>query len=110
MENWKSKCLWINSTEDWWFDVLYNPNKDYEKFEEYINGVDNVIGNYKNTFNEIGDKTSELANETAEIENQLTDLQNKIETNVNTINKQMNNFDDELKFDIETIQYTDKKA
>ena len=26
-------------------DVLYNPNKDYEKFEEYINGVDNVIGN-----------------------------------------------------------------
>lgn len=91
-------------------DVLYNPNKDYDKFEEYINGVDNVIGNYKNTFNEIGDKTSELANETAELENQLTDLQNKIETNVNTINKQMDDFDDELKFDIETIQYTDKKA
>ena len=91
-------------------DVLYNPNKDYDKFEEYINGVDNVIGNYKNTFNEIGDKTSELANETAELENQLTDLQNKIETNVNTINKQMDDFDNELKFDIETIQYTDKKA
>lgn len=91
-------------------DVLYNPNKDYDKFEEYINGVDNVIGNYKNTFNEIGDKTSELAKETAELENQLTDLQNKIETNVNTINKQMDDFDDELKFDIETIQYTDKKA
>ncbi len=91
-------------------DVLYNPNKDYDKFEEYINGVDNVIGNYKDTFNEIGDKTSELANETAELENQLTDLQNKIETNVNTINKQMDDFDNELKFDIETIQYTDKKA
>lgn len=91
-------------------DVLYNPNKDYDKFEEYINGVDNVIGNYKNTFNEIGDKTSELTNETAELEKQLTDLQNKIETNVDTINKQMDDFDDEIKFDIETIQYTDKKA
>lgn len=91
-------------------DVLYNPNKDYDKFEEYINGVDNVIGNYKDTFNEIGDKTSELAHETTELENQLTDLQNKIETNVNTINKQMDDFDNELKFDIETIQYTDKKA
>ena len=91
-------------------DVLYNPNKDYDKFEEYINGVGNVIGNYKDTFNEIGDKTSELEHETAELENQLTDLQNKIETNVDTINKKMDDFDDEIKFDIETIQYTDKKA
>lgn len=116
----KGDILAINDTVKWEnlrksknndaMDVLYNPNKDYDKFEEYINGVDNVIGNYKNTFNEIGDKTSELTNETAELENQLTDLQNKIETNVNTINKQMDDFDNELKFDIETIQYTDKKA
>jgi len=116
----KGDALSINDTVKWEnlrksknndaMDVLYNPNKDYDKFEEYINGVGNVIGNYKDTFNEIGDKTSELEHETAELENQLTDLQNKIETNVDTINKKMDDFDDEIKFDIETIQYTDKKA
>jgi len=115
----KGDALSINDTVKWEnlrksknndsMDVLYNPNKDYEKFEEYINGVGNVIGNYNDTFNEISDKTSEISHETAELEKQLTDLQNKIETNVNTINKQMDDFDDEIKFDIETIQYTPKK-
>jgi hypothetical protein len=113
--------LSINNTVDWKnleqsknadaMDVLYNPNRDYDKVEKYLDKIDEVATEYSNAFEGIGEETQSITEETIVLQQNVKDLKQQSTEQIEREKHKFMDLDEELNgIDVESIQYTPKKS
>jgi hypothetical protein len=114
--------LSINDTTDWQtlrksknadaMDVLYNPNKMYEPFDDLQKEINDFNNEYKGSMFEMGRRADAIKNEVEELNTTVDNIKKSADEHIDTMNKEAKDISDDI-FDIgfnsDFVEYKPKK-
>lgn len=88
-------------------DVLYNPNKDYEKLEAYAETINNRFTNYSNEFASIGNDTDDIINQSEDLDEELHIFHKELIDDIDNFNITTDNIQNDIdNIDVDVVTYT----
>ena len=112
----------INDTTNWQtlrnsdnadaMDVLYDPNKKFEPFEQVQKDINELNNDYIDSMNDMGNRADEMTNELDELNNEINRIKKSADDHIETLNKEAKDISDDI-FDIgfnsDYVEYHPKK-
>ena len=112
----------INDTTNWQtlrnsdnadaMDVLYDPNKKFEPFEQVQKDINELNNDYIDSMNDMGNRADEMTNELDELNNEINRIKKSADDHIETLNKEAKDISDDI-FDVgfnsDYVEYHPKK-
>ena len=87
-------------------DVLYNPNKDYEKLEAYAETINSRFANYANEFATIGSSADNIIEQSEELDDEILLFHQELSADILDLNTSANNIQNDLdNIDVDVVTY-----